>query len=224
MVEARWALLAWATDQQSWIVEDDCNSEYRHAGRPLPALQGLDACGRVLYQGTFSNILFPALRMGYLVVPPSLVETLVTVRRGVDLHSSAREQTVVADFIMQGHFVRHIRRMRTLYAHRQAVLRTAIGHYLSGVLEVHPDPAGMHLVTWLLFPGAKSEAIVEAAGAGGLELLPLSFFSIRPLCRQGLVLGYAACNDDQILEGVRTLCSVVERTLKHPLYNLPWEA
>jgi GntR family transcriptional regulator/MocR family aminotransferase len=212
-LERRLALLAWAADHQSWIVEDDCNCEYRYAGRPLPALQGLDAGGRVLYLGTFSNILFPALRLGYLVVPPVLVDTLGTARRGADLHSPALEQAVVADFITQGHFVRHIRRMRTLYAHRQAILRTAIGRYLSGALEVYPDPAGMHLVAWLLPQVVETQPIVQSARAAGLELLPLSCFSMRPLSRQGLVLGYTAVDDDQIVEGVRILCRVIERTL-----------
>ena len=103
-LERRLALLAWATDQQSWIVEDDCSSEYRYAGRPLPALQGLDADGRVLYLGSFSKILFPALRLGYLVVPPALVDTVVAARRGADLHSPVLEQAVVADFIAAGAF------------------------------------------------------------------------------------------------------------------------
>jgi GntR family transcriptional regulator/MocR family aminotransferase len=219
-LERRLALLAWATDRQSWIVEDDCNSEYRYAGRPLPALQGLDTSGRVLYLGTFSNILFPALRLGYLVVPSALVDTLMTARRVVDLHAPALEQAVVADFIVQGHFVRHIRRMRTLYTHRQTVLRTAIGRYLPGILEVHPDPAGMHLVAWLPPQLAESEPIVQAAHAIGLELLPLSWFSVGPLRRQGLVLGYAAIDDDQIIEGVRTLSRVVERTLKDSRQNV----
>jgi GntR family transcriptional regulator/MocR family aminotransferase len=131
---------------------------------------------------------------------------------------------VVADFILQGHFLRHIRRMRTLYSGRQAVLRTAIGRYLSGVLQVHPDPAGMHLMAWLPPQLEESEPLVKAAHAGGVELVPLSCFSMRPLRCQGLLLGYAAFNDNQILEGVRTLCRVVERMLKHPLYTVPWEA
>jgi GntR family transcriptional regulator/MocR family aminotransferase len=223
-LERRLALLAWATDQQGWIVEDDCSSEYRYVGRPLPALQGLDAGGRVLYLGSFSKILFPALRLGYLVVPPTLVDTVAAARQGADLHSPVLEQAVVADFILQGHFLRHIRRMRTLYSGRQAVLRAAIGRYLSGVLEVHPDSAGMHLMAWLPPQLEESEPIVQAAHAGGVELLPLSYFSMRPLRRQGLLLGYAAFNDDQIIEGVRTLCRVLERTLKHPLYTLPLDA
>jgi len=223
-LERRLTLLAWAAEQQSWIIEDDCGCEYRYAGRPLPALQGLDDAGRVLYVGTFSNILFPALRLGYLVAPPALVDTLASARRDTDLHPPALEQAVLADFIMQEHFVRHVRRMRALYAERQEVLRSAIDRYMSGVLEVHPDPAGMHLMAWLPSQVETSEPIVQAARADGVELLPLSSFSMQLLGRQGLVLGYAGFDDDQIVEGVRTLSRVLERTLKRSLYRVACEA
>ena len=110
-----------------WIVEDDDDSEFRYAGRPLPALQGLDEAGKVLYLGTFSKMLFPSLRLGYLVVPPALAETFVTARHGADLHSPALEQAVVTYFIAEGHLVRHIRRMARSHAERQAMLREVIG-------------------------------------------------------------------------------------------------
>jgi GntR family transcriptional regulator / MocR family aminotransferase len=212
-LERRLALLAWATDQQGWIVEDDYDSAYRYFGRPLPAIQGLDDAGRVLYVGTFSRVLFPSLRLGYLVVPQSLMKTLVTARRGAELQASVLEQAVVADFMAQGHFERHIRRMRALYAERQAVLREAIDQHMSGVLEVHPTPAGMHLVAWLPPEVKESDQIVRAARDHQIETLPLSNCSMRTLSRQALVLGYAAPNEGQIVEGVRTLSRVVDRSL-----------
>jgi GntR family transcriptional regulator/MocR family aminotransferase len=212
-LERRLALLAWAKDREGWIVEDDYDSEYRYVGRPLPAMQGLDDAGRVLYVGTFSKVLFPSLRLGYLVVPLALLKTLVTTRRGAELHSSVLEQAVVADFMAQGHFERHIRCMRTLYAERRAILCEAIGQHMSGLLEVHPTPAGMHLVAWLPPEVKESEQIVRAARDHQLEMLPLSACSMRPLSRQALVLGYAAPDEGQILEGVRTLSWVVDRSL-----------
>ena len=223
-LQRRLALLAWAKDQGSWIVEDDYDSEFRYAGRPLPALQGLDEAGKVLYLGTFSKMLFPSLRLGYLVVPPALVETFVTARHGADLHSPALEQAVVTDFIAEGHLVRHIRRMRALYAERQAMLREAIGQHMSGLLEVYPDPAGTHLVAWLPPEVEESDQIVRAARDRKLQLLPLSFCSMRPLRRQALLLGYAAMDEDQIAAGVRTLSHVVEHGLTHQRHNLRWEA
>lgn len=215
-LERRLALLEWARGRGGWIVEDDYDSEYRYVGRPLPALQGLDEAGRVLYVGTFSKALFPSLRLGYLVVPPALVETFVAARQGADLHAPALEQAVVADFMVEGYFQRHIRRMRTLYAQRQAMLREAMSQHLSGLLEVHPDPAGMHLVAWLPPEVEEDQQIVQAARERELALLPLSCLSIRPLPRQALVLGYAALNEDQIADGVRTLGSVVERRVMRP--------
>jgi GntR family transcriptional regulator / MocR family aminotransferase len=212
-LERRLALLAWAKDRGGWIVEDDCDSAYRYFGRPLPAIQGLDDAGRVLYVGTFSKVLFPSLRLGYLVVPQSLMKTLVTARREAELHASVLEQAVVADFMAQGHFERHIRCMRTLYAERQAILREAIGQQMSGLLEVHPTPAGMHLVAWLPSEVKESEQIVRAARDYQIETLSLSYCSMRPLSRQALVLGYAAPNEGQIVEGVRTLSQVVDRSL-----------
>ncbi len=203
-LERRLALLEWAKDRGSWVIEDDYDSEYRYFGRPLPALQGLDAAGRVLYLGTFSKMLFPSLRLGYLVVPPALVRTFVTARRDADLHSPVLEQAVVADFIVEGHFVRHIRRMRVLYAERQVLLREAISQHLSSLLEVQRDPAGTHLVAWLP-PEVDGEQVVRLARERDLVVQALSFFSLQPLRRNALVLGYAGLDERRIAEGVHTL-------------------
>jgi GntR family transcriptional regulator/MocR family aminotransferase len=212
-LERRLALLAWAKNREGWIVEDDYDGEYRFVGRPLPAIQGLDDAGRVLYLGSFSKVLFPSLRLGYVVLPPVLVKSLVTANLGAELHASALEQAVVADFMAQGHFDRHIRRMRTLYARRQATLREAISQYMPGLLEVHPAEAGMHLVAWLPSEVDECEQIVRAARDHHLEMLSLSYCSMRPLSRQALVLGYAAPDESQIVDGVRTLRWVVDRCL-----------
>ncbi|MBX0326142.1 PLP-dependent aminotransferase family protein, partial [Oscillochloris sp. ZM17-4] len=133
----RLALLAWARAAGAWVIEDDYDSEYRYAGRPLAALQGLDGDGRVIYLGTFSKVLFPALRLGYMVVPPDLVPAFVAARALADRHSPGIEQAIVADFLAEGHFARHLRRTRARYAARQAALVEA-ARPLAGRLDVAP--------------------------------------------------------------------------------------
>ncbi|MDQ4106850.1 MAG: PLP-dependent aminotransferase family protein, partial [Actinomycetota bacterium] len=145
----RLRLLEWAKRTGARIVEDDYDSEYRYSGRPLEALQGLDSGGRVIYVGTFSKVLFPSLRLGYLVVPENLVDAFCAARALSDRHAPVVEQAVLTDFIVEGHFSRHMRRMRTLYTERQAALVEAAGRKLAGILEVRPAEAGMHLVGWL---------------------------------------------------------------------------
>jgi GntR family transcriptional regulator/MocR family aminotransferase len=212
-LQRRLTLLEWARAQEGWIIEDDYDSVYGYSGRPLPAIQGLDEAGRVLYVGSFSTVLFPSLRLGYLVVPQSLISALCTAQGESDMQASVLEQAVVADFMAQGHFERHVRCMRTLYARRQLVLQEAIGQQMSGLLEVHPAAGGMHLLAWLPPEVMECEPIVQAARDHQLDLLPLSYCSPRPLRRQALVLGYAAPSEGQIVEGVRTLRWVVEHSL-----------
>ncbi len=160
----RLALLEWASASGAWILEDDYDSEYRYAGRPLAALQGLDTAGRVIYVGTFSKVLFPALRLGYLVVPPELVDAFVAARALADRHSPSVTQAALADFIDGGHFARHVRRTRALYAERQAALVRAAQRTLGGLLEVAPAEAGMHLMGWL--PVGVDDRVAARAALG----------------------------------------------------------
>ena len=145
-VSRRLALLEWARAADAFVIEDDYDSEYRYAGRPLAALQGLDQDGRVIYVGTMSKVMFPALRLGYLVVPHALVDVFRSTRAAVDAYPSTVAQAALADFISEGHLGAHIRRMRGIYERRQGALVDAIERHLSGVLAVAPDEAGMHLV------------------------------------------------------------------------------
>ena len=145
----RLALLAWARDAGAWILEDDYDSEFRYAGRPLAALQGLDADGRVIYLGTFSKVMFPSLRIGYMVLPPDIVDAFVTARAVSDRHSPAIEQAALAEFISEGLLERHIRRMRMLYADRQAALLDAARRHLGDAIDLRPAHAGMHLTGFL---------------------------------------------------------------------------
>ncbi|HXZ05724.1 MAG TPA: PLP-dependent aminotransferase family protein, partial [Ktedonobacteraceae bacterium] len=207
----RLALLEWARRAKAWILEDDYDSEFRYKGRPLAALQGLDTSGRVIYMGTFSKVLFPALRVGYMVVPPDLVDGFVAARTTIDLHPPTLGQVILTDFLDEGHFGRHIRRMRELYARRQAALVSAVEQELKGLLEVSPHEAGMYLIGWLL-DDLNDQRASEAAAAYGIEAPPLSMFHIEPensQDAQGLLLGYTAFREDEIRTGVQRLAKVL---------------
>jgi len=204
----RMALLEWARRRSAWIVEDDYDSEFRYAGRPLAALQGLDTAGLVVYTGSFSKVLFPALRLGYLVVPEGLVDAFLSARALTDRHSPGLEQAIVAEFIEAGHFGRHVRRMRALYAERRQMLAEALERELGGGIEVTGGEAGMHLVAWLS-GHASDRDVSERAAAAGIIAPPLSAYTMRARIRPGLRLGYAALSERQIREGVRILAKVL---------------
>lgn len=209
----RLALLEWANHVGAWILEDDYDSEYRYASRPLAALQGLDNEGRVIYLGTFSKVLFPALRLGYLVVPPDLIEAFVAARAVSDRHSPSIEQAVLADFITEGHFARHIRRMRALYAERQQILVKTARQELRGLLEINPAEAGMHLVGWL--PTEIEDCLVaKQATVVGMEVPALSAYALEPYPRGGLLLGYAGFNELEISQGIHKLKTVLGGVLE----------
>ena len=142
----RLALIEWAKLNNAWIIEDDYNSEFRYAGRPLSSLQGLDTAGRVIYVGTFSKTIFPSLRIGCAVIPPELIDVFTSARALNDVQSPAIDQAILTEFIAEGHFARHIRRMRKLYERRQQILIKECEKHLNGLLEVKKADAGMHLV------------------------------------------------------------------------------
>jgi GntR family transcriptional regulator/MocR family aminotransferase len=188
----RLALLDWAAREGAWVLEDDYDSEYRYVGRPLAALQGLDRAGRVIYIGTFSKVLFPALRLGYVVAPPDLVPSFAAARAVTDRHSPTVEQAILADFIAEGHFARHIRRMRALYAARQAALIEAARHEIGDHMRIAPAEAGMHVIAWL--PDSADDRALDA---------------LTPHPRRGLLLGYAAHDAEAIRAGMRRLGQVL---------------
>jgi GntR family transcriptional regulator/MocR family aminotransferase len=204
-LKRRIALLDWARRANAYLVEDDYDSEYHYTKRPLPALQGLDDHGRVIYVGTFSKVLFPALRLGYLIVPPQLVGAFRTVRNLIDTHPPILEQAVLMDFIVDGHFARHLRRMRSLYAERRAALLEAAREL---PLEIISPEAGLHCVGWL--PAGMSDlALVQEAASHGVDLVPVAHFSMEPLERKGILLGYGEYTVEQIQNGVRRLAAAM---------------
>jgi GntR family transcriptional regulator/MocR family aminotransferase len=208
----RMLLLDWATRSGSWIIEDDYDSEYRFGARPIGSLQGLDTAGRVLYIGTFSKVLFPALRIGYVIIPKDLVPAFTAVREASDIFSSTFYQAVLADFIQQGHFARHIRRMRMLYMERRDLLVKLLRKDLGELLEVVHAEAGMHLVA-LLSRGISDTAVCQEAARNGISTQPLSSCYLQKPSRPGLILGYGGTDAKQIQEGVRGLANCLRSTV-----------
>jgi GntR family transcriptional regulator / MocR family aminotransferase len=200
----RFQLLEWAQATGGWIIEDDYDSEYRYESLPIASLQGLDASARVIYVGTFSKVVFPALRLGYIVVPADLVEAFLVVRRAMDLGPPSFFQEVLADFIGEGHFARHIRRMRVLYRERRSALVGSIREELGTRAEVLGGEAGMHLT--VTFPKKiRDVEISERAARENLWLWPLSPNYLGEATRSGFILGFGSTDVAEIPQAVRKL-------------------
>jgi GntR family transcriptional regulator/MocR family aminotransferase len=193
----RLALLEWAGQQNAWIVEDDYDSEFRYHGRPVPALKSLDHDGRVLYTGTFSKVLFPGLRLAYLVVPVSHIDRF---RQSASLLGGAGPislQATVADFMEHGHFARHLRKMRTLYAERRRLLVNALGHVFGDDLFVQPQAGGIHALAYLRNALATLDdvSLANAALDLGLAVHALSHWQTLGPPRYGLLMGFTNIAD-----------------------------
>jgi GntR family transcriptional regulator/MocR family aminotransferase len=204
-LERRLELLAWAADR-AWILEDDYDSEFRYATRPIAALQGLDEVGCVLYTGTFSKVMFPSLRLGYLVVPDSLLDAFAAARHFADYHSAYIDQAAMTDFMVDGHFERHIRRMRAIYQERQGILVHAAQRELSAYLRVEPADAGMTIIGWLT--SMQDVAVAQAAARADIDVLALSPFCIERSIPPAVLLGYSGVREKDIREGVTRLAAV----------------
>ena len=204
----RLALLEWARRAGAWILEDDYDSEYRYGGRPLAAMQGIDAGGRVIYVATFSKTMFPALRVGYVIVPPALVEPFSVALRHTGHSAPLVVQAALADFLAEGHFAAHVRRMRTLYAARQARLLRAARRHLGELLPLAPSEAGMHLVGDLP-AGTDDVALAARAAAAGVAVRPLSAHYLERPARSGLLLGYAGVPEREIDRGAELLAGAL---------------
>ncbi len=200
----RLALLEWARHSGVLIFEDDYDSEYRYVGRPVPAMQGLDRSGVVIFAGSFSAVLFPALRLGYLVVPEEMVDVFAAAESVSTHHPPLLEQAVLCDFITEGHFARHIRRMREIYAERLQVLLESAKERLGGALEISGVEAGLQTVGWLR-RGLSAEKTADLAAARDVEVVPLSRYASGRPRREGLILGFAAVAPKELRRGVEEL-------------------
>ncbi len=206
----RLQLLEWADQAGAWIIEDDYDSEYRYGSMPIAALEGLDHNDRVVYLGTFSKTLFPALRMGYMVIPQDLVDAFVRIRHAMDLGTPYFHQAVVADFIEEGHYARHVRRMRLLYGERRKALVESIRKEFDGMLEVMGAEAGMFL-TVKLSKGVPDTEIAQEAAKEKLWLAPLSPAYIGSRAQAGFILGFGGTPAEQMGRAVRHLKELILR-------------
>ena len=202
-MQRRQAWLAWAHQHQRWLVEDDYDSEFHYDGRPLPALQGLEERARVLYMGTFSKVLFPSLRLAYLVVPDALIDPLRRLRSVMDGHSAQLMQAVTADFIQHGHFAAHLRLMCQLYASRRHLLIDQLNNKLADRLVLFPHQGGLQLTVGLKTGGEKR--LTQEAAQNGLLLPRLSPLYQQEPAQEGWLLGFSALQPAEIVQAAGKL-------------------
>ena len=195
--------------RDAYIFEDDHNSEFRFTGPPLPCLQGLDDCGRVIYAGTLSKILYPSLRLGYILAPEQLVDSLIKIRAVMDQHSPAIDQATMARFISEGYFLSHIKRMRQLYAERREFFIEEFNQLLGNYFRLQIPEAGLHFVAWLRRAN-DLPMITRVCAQLGLRPSPLSSCFIKARMDPALTFGFAAWTKAQIREGLRKLASALE--------------
>jgi GntR family transcriptional regulator/MocR family aminotransferase len=207
-LERRMALLKWARRRNAVIVEDDYDGEFQYDGRPLESLQGLDREGRIVYIGTFSQTVFPALRIGYLIAPASLVPAFTAAKWLSDLHSATLEQQTLAEFISGGMYERHLRRLRRRNTARRAALLEAVKRYLGDRVELTGEGAGAQVVLWPRKRVAE-EAVVAAAAKKGVGIYGIAHCFLRKGSRPGFLLGYARLTEREIREGIRLLGEVL---------------
>ncbi|MGB9234209.1 MAG: PLP-dependent aminotransferase family protein [Terriglobales bacterium] len=205
----RLALLEWARTSGVLIFEDDYDSEYRYSGRPVPALQGLDRAGVVIFGGSFSAVMFPALRLGYLVVPEEMVDIFAAAQSVSTHHPPLLGQAVLCDFIRDGHFARHIRRMREVYAERLGVLLHAANKELRGLIEISNVEAGLQTIG-CLHKGFSADKLVEGAAKREVELKSLSRYYSGKKQMNGIVLGFAAVEPRELRRGVEELATLLQ--------------
>ena len=206
----RLELLGWAARTGAFVVEDDYDSEYRYAGRRLQALAGLDATGRVVYVGTFSKLMFPALRLGYLVLPEPLVEPIVAAKALADTGTSALEQLALADFIRDGHFERHVSRSRVTNAARREALLDAVRAHFGDRAEVCGAATGLHVLVWVRGrDGRPIRGMARRSEAAGVAVYSVAPYYLRPPRRSGVLLGYGPLGERQIREGIARLAAAL---------------
>lgn len=204
-------LLQWASAQDCFVIEDDYDGELRYDIRPIEAIKGADADDQVIYVGTMSKVLFPSLRLGYLVSPRRLVASLVAAKHVCDRQTPALLQCALSDFMSQGHFNRHLLRARRLCARRRAALLQAIGQHLGTRATVEGANAGIHVMMWLdNHAAADVPRLVQQAASAGVGIYPCAPYFIHAPRRAGFLLGYASMDEKMIHEGIRRLVPIFE--------------
>ncbi|MGH2537147.1 MAG: PLP-dependent aminotransferase family protein, partial [Candidatus Promineifilaceae bacterium] len=218
-LERRLALLAWARTAGALILEDDYAGELRYSGHPLAALQGLDDDGRVIYLGTFSKVLFPALRLGYVVLPAGLTAPFLAAMELVDRGAPTLTQAAVADFIAEGHFERHLRRLRLEYGARRAALAAALERHLGDLARHSADPAGLHIMAYL-DPALDEGRLVREAAAAGVGLTAGGPYHLGPPPGPSILLGFSGLTTAEIEAGIGRLARLVKAQLAAGRPNL----
>ena len=208
-LERQMALLKWASRAGAFVIEDDYDSEYRFEGSPLPALQGLDRNSNVILIGSFSKLLFPSLRIGYVVLPSSLADCFWAFRQRTDFRNLSLDQAVLCDFIVDGHLGRHLRRMRKLYSSRLAALIDGGHQYLKGLLKISDVRAGLYTVGFLE-NGMSSRQAEKAAATHGVEVFALDRYTLKRPDPKGLLLGFAAFDETAIRKGLVHLAAALD--------------
>ena len=206
----RIALLQWAEKTGTLIVEDDYDSEYRYESKPIPALQGMDRSQSVIYIGTFSKIMFPALRIGYLVVPPNLISVISKAKWLCDRFCPILEQYALTDWIELGHFERHIRRMRQLYDLRRQTLIKALKQYLGERVSIVGANAGIHMMVKIQTE-LSDDLIIQKAAAAGIGLISARKYYLQPQNQGEFIFGYAQLDSVKINEGIKKLSQILNR-------------
>lgn len=206
----RLELLDWAQRNQSWIIEDDYDSEYRYASRPLGSLQGMDTASRVIYIGTFSKVLFPSLRTGYMVIPPVLWNSFISLRETIDIFSPTLYQVVLTDFLQEGHFARHLRRMRRIYLSRRNALVDSLREHGGKLLKPYNTDAGLHLCVFLP-PHINDCEMVRKCLQYGISATALSRCYASKISRSGLILGFGGADERQINSAAKTLSRMIRK-------------
>jgi GntR family transcriptional regulator/MocR family aminotransferase len=206
--DRRTALLDFASAKDAFIFEDDFYAEFRFTGPPLPCLQGIDNFGRVIYSGTMSKILYPSLRLGYVVAPEQLIDSLVKIRSTMDQHSSAIDQATLARFINEGFFLSHIKRMRKLYAERREFFLNEFNRLLGDRFRLQIPEAGLNFVAWLR-SGTDFGKVVRVCTDIGIKPTPLSFYCMEAKLDPAFVFGFAAWTPAQIRQSLMKLASAL---------------
>jgi GntR family transcriptional regulator/MocR family aminotransferase len=208
--ERRVALLSWAARAGAWIIEDEYDAEYRYSGKPIASLHSLDRSGSVIYVGTFTKMLFNALRIGFIVVPEQLVEGSRITRSFIDRHAPTLDQAVLTEFVNEGHFGHHVRKMRQVYSDRSQLLADEANTRLAGLLDVQHAQSGMRTVAWIK-TSVTERALARRVEQLGLEVVPMSRYVRKYEQKPALSLGFAGCNASEIKRGVSVLEAALSR-------------